>query len=183
MCAYIYYLNQITCAFARLVYLISTDQVKMSCFIIRFCELALRKPPPLNFFESHLACLYSNCAVIQTTSQKKKKRGQWIVKIAPSSSFGANYAQASSTRVLKKRRETAAISTISTPTTTATTTTTVNSLLASGGCVFTCVCRSRSRLENDDLAMMNDVIGVGWHYYAPFLIGTSCVNIHNTGEM
>lgn len=51
--------------------------------------------------------------------------------------------------------------------TTTTTATTVNSLLAGGGCVcvFTCVCRSRSRLENDDLAMMNDVIGVGWHYY------------------
>lgn len=43
--------------------------------------------------------------------------------------------------------------------------------------MFTCVCRSRSRLENDDLAMMNDVIGVGWHYYAPFSIETYCVNI------
>lgn len=57
-------------------------------------------------------------------------------------------------------------------TTGATTTTTVNSLLAGGGCVcvFTCVCRSRSRLENDDLAMMNDVTGAGWQYYAPFSI-------------
>lgn len=29
--------------------------------------------------------------------------------------------------------------------------------------MFTCVFRSRSRLENDDLAMMNDVIGVARH--------------------
>lgn len=68
-------------------------------------------------------------------------------------------------------------------TATATTTTTVNSLLAGDGCVcvcvcmFTCVCRSRSRLENDDdLAMMNDVIGAGWQYYAaPFTIKSHCV--------